>query len=97
MPTVVPVFVVALLLLAGVIAAKVSGRFGIPALLLFLIIGMLAGSDGPGGIEFIDAGLTSQVGSVALAFILFSGGLEVAALVKSTQSAPALLSWEACP
>lgn len=76
METVAPLFVVALLLLAGVLAGKVSGRFGIPALLLFLIIGMAAGSDGPGGIEFIDAGLTSQVGSLALAFILFSGGLD---------------------
>lgn len=76
METVAPLFVVALLLLAGVLAGKVSGRFGIPALLLFLIIGMAAGSDGPGGIEFIDASLTSQVGSLALAFILFSGGLD---------------------
>lgn len=76
METVAPLFVVALLLLAGVLAGKVSGRFGIPALLLFLVIGMLAGSDGPGGIEFVNAELTTQVGSVALAFILFSGGLD---------------------
>ncbi|MFN2486758.1 MAG: potassium/proton antiporter, partial [Acidimicrobiia bacterium] len=76
METVAPLFVVALLLLAGVLAGKVSGRFGIPALLLFLVIGMLAGSEGPGGIEFVDAELTTQVGSVALAFILFSGGLD---------------------
>jgi cell volume regulation protein A len=76
MPSVAPLFVVALLLLAGVLAGKVSGRFGIPALLLFLVIGMLAGSDGPGGIAFDDADLTLQAGSVALAFILFSGGLD---------------------
>jgi len=76
MPTVAPVFLVAVLLLVGVLAGKISGRFGIPALLLFLVIGMLSGSDGPGGIEFIDVALTSQVGSLALAFILFSGGLD---------------------
>jgi potassium/hydrogen antiporter len=76
MPPVQPVIVVALLLLAGVVAGKVSGRFGVPALLLFLGIGMAAGSEGPGGIDFDDAELASAVGGIALAFILFSGGLD---------------------
>jgi len=63
------------LLLLGVLASKASSRLGIPGLLLFLGVGMLAGSDGPGGIEFDDHGVARTVGIVALAFILFAGGL----------------------
>ncbi|MBM3129203.1 MAG: potassium/proton antiporter [Chloroflexi bacterium] len=66
----------ALLLLLGVLTSKISERFGVPALLLFLILGMLAGSDGPGGIYFDDAALAQFVGVTALALILFSGGLD---------------------
>src|SRR5579872_1259046 len=65
-----------LLLLASIVAWKISSRLGIPALLLFLGIGMLAGSDGPGGIYFDNAQLAQDVGIVALAYILFAGGLE---------------------
>lgn len=66
----------AFLLLLSVLASKISDRFGIPALLLFLAIGMLAGSDGPGGIYFDDAAIAQSVGIIALALILFSGGLD---------------------
>jgi potassium/hydrogen antiporter len=69
-------FIASILLLLSIIAWKVSSRLGIPALLLFLVIGMLAGSDGPGGIYFDDALVAQSVGIVALAFILFAGGLE---------------------
>jgi potassium/hydrogen antiporter len=65
-----------ILLLVSVIASKASGRLGIPALLIFLVIGMLAGSEGPGGIEFDNASLAQSLGVVALSFILFAGGLE---------------------
>lgn len=68
--------IVALLLLLSVTASKISDRYGIPALILFLLIGMLAGSDGPGGIYFDDPALAQYVGIVALVVILFSGGLE---------------------
>lgn len=68
--------VAAVLLLLSILAWKISGRLGIPALLLFLGIGMLAGSDGPGGIYFDNASLAQSVGVVALAFILFAGGLD---------------------
>ncbi|MFN8008318.1 MAG: potassium/proton antiporter [Terriglobia bacterium] len=64
------------LLLISVIASKASGRLGVPALLIFLGIGMLAGSEGPGGIEFDNASLAQSLGVVALSFILFAGGLE---------------------
>lgn len=65
-----------LLLLLSIFASKVSDRFGVPALLLFLGVGMLAGSDGIGGIYFDDARVAQAVGSVALVLILFSGGLD---------------------
>jgi cell volume regulation protein A len=69
-------FGAALLLLISILASKASGRLGVPALLLFLIIGMLAGSDGPGGIYFDDLRLAGALGVVALTFILFAGGLD---------------------
>jgi potassium/hydrogen antiporter len=67
--------VAAILLLLSIFASKASGRLGIPALLLFLLTGMLAGSEGPGGIYFDDPWLSQLVGVAALAFILFDGGL----------------------
>jgi cell volume regulation protein A len=66
----------AVLLLVSVLASRLSGRIGVPALLLFLGIGMLAGSDGPGGIPFDNPPLAQALGVVALAFILFAGGLD---------------------
>ncbi|MCC6858321.1 MAG: potassium/proton antiporter [Bryobacterales bacterium] len=66
----------AVLLLASVLASKASGRFGVPALLVFLVVGMLAGSDGPGGIDFDFPRAAQSMGIVALALILFSGGLD---------------------
>ncbi|GIW33623.1 potassium/proton antiporter [Meiothermus sp.] len=67
--------VVSVLLLLSVLATKLGGRLGVPGLLLFLAIGMLAGSDGPGGIWFDNYALAQFVGTVALVFILYSGGL----------------------
>lgn len=67
--------VAAILLLLSVLATRVGGRLGIPGLLLFLLIGMLAGSDGPGGIWFDNYAVAQFVGTVALVFILYSGGL----------------------
>jgi cell volume regulation protein A len=67
---------VSLLLLLSIFASKASGRLGVPALVLFLVLGMLAGSEGPGGIEFDDAVTAQWLGVTALAFILFAGGLE---------------------
>lgn len=64
-----------LLLVASVVASRVSTFAGLPSLLVFLGIGMLAGSEGPGGIEFTNYPLTFALGSVALAFIIFDGGM----------------------
>lgn len=69
-------FGASLLLLISIFASKISDRFGVPALLLFLILGMLAGSDGPGGIYFDDPSLAQSIGIFSLILILFSGGLD---------------------
>ncbi|WP_424950788.1 potassium/proton antiporter [Deinococcus sp.] len=63
------------LLLASIVGSKASGRLGVPSLLLFLGLGMLAGSDGPGGIQFTNFALAQGIGTLALALILFRGGL----------------------
>ena len=67
---------VATLLMLGVFASKASYKLGVPALLLFLGIGMLAGSEGIGRIEFDDVHAAQLLGIVALSYILFSGGLD---------------------
>ena len=69
-------FLGSILLFISILASKTSFRFGIPTLVLFMIVGMVAGSDGPGGIYFNDPGATQFLGMVALTFILFSGGLD---------------------
>jgi potassium/hydrogen antiporter len=65
----------AVLLLLGIASSKFSARIGLPVLVLFLGVGMLAGSEGLGGIEFENYALAHGVGTAALAIILFDGGL----------------------
>jgi len=65
----------AVLVLLAVVASKVSSRFGVPALLLFLGLGMAAGSEGLVGIDFSNVGLAGDLGVIALAYILYAGGL----------------------
>jgi cell volume regulation protein A len=65
----------AVFLLLGIASSKLSNRLGVPVLVLFLILGMLAGSDGIGGIEFENYQLAHAIGTLALAMILFDGGL----------------------
>ncbi|MDZ4859022.1 MAG: potassium/proton antiporter [Candidatus Hydrogenedentes bacterium] len=69
-------FITGFLLLTSIFTSKISGRVGVPALIVFLCVGMLAGSEGPGGIHFDDTRTANLVGTIALAFILFSGGLD---------------------
>ena len=64
------------LLAASVLVALGSARTGVPVLVLFLALGMLLGSDGPGGIDFDDAELAREVGIVGLVLILFEGGFQ---------------------
>lgn len=63
------------MLLLGIASSKLSARIGVPVLVLFLLLGMLAGSEGIGGIEFENYQLAHGIGSIALAIILFDGGL----------------------
>jgi len=65
----------AALVLAGILSSLIALRFGAPLLVAFLLVGMLAGEAGPGGIKFDDVRTTYLVGSIALALILFDGGL----------------------
>src|ERR1700740_3663488 len=65
----------AALVMAGILSSLLALRFGAPLLLVFLMIGVIAGDAGPGHIEFDDVRSTYLVGSVALALILFDGGL----------------------
>jgi potassium/hydrogen antiporter len=66
----------ALLLIVGVVTTKFSSRLGVPALVLFIAVGMLIGSDGLGIIYFDNAKLAQLIGIVALVIILFEGGLQ---------------------
>lgn len=72
----IPILIASALVLLSLFASKLGGRLGVPGLLLFLVIGMLAGSEGPGGIAFENYEFTQFAGVVTLAFILYSGGLE---------------------
>ena len=67
--------VVSVLFFLSILAGKASSRFGVPALLLFLGVGMLFGSDGL-GIQFENIQVTNTIGTIALCIILFSGGLD---------------------
>jgi len=74
-PIEIILFCVAALIFLSVVASRLADKFALPALLIFLGIGMLAGSEGPGGIFFDDPSLAKTIGIVALIFIIFSGGI----------------------
>ena len=79
-----------LLVLAGILSSLVALRFGAPLLLVFLLVGMLAGEGGPGGLKFVDVGAAYLVGSIALALILFDGGLRTRMATFRNVLAPAV-------
>lgn len=68
-------FIGSILLFLSILAGKTSYRFGVPTLILFLGIGMIAGTDGL-GIQFDNPSIAQFIGIVSLNFILFSGGLD---------------------
>ena len=81
----------ALMVVIGIVSSLIATRFGAPLLLVFLVVGMLAGEEGPIGIEFSNYTVTYMVGSVALAVILFDGGLRTRLSVFRGVLAPSLL------
>src|SRR4051812_19079931 len=81
----------AVLVMAGILSSLLALRFGAPLLLIFLFIGMLAGDSGPGGLAFDDVRTTYLVGSVALALILFDGGLRTRFQSIRTVLAPSMV------
>src|ERR1700758_3600504 len=80
-----------LMVLLGIVSSLIATRFGAPLLLVFLVIGMLAGEDGPGHIAFNDYRLTYLIGSLALAVILFDGGLRTNITKLRGAVAPAIV------
>lgn len=80
----------AVLVLIGIASSRFSSRFGMPALAIFIAIGMLAGSEGIGGINFDSFILAHGLGTVALAVILFDGGLRTHVSTLRPALAPAL-------
>jgi len=70
------IFASGVLILLGIGSSKFSARLGMPVLVLFLGVGMLAGSEGIGGLVFDDYSLANGIASLALALILFDGGLQ---------------------
>lgn len=73
--TAIALSTVAVLILISVVLNRLGGRAGIPGALLFITVGMVAGSEGLAGISFEDYAFTFRIGNVALALILFDGGL----------------------
>src|SRR5688572_33370746 len=69
------ILVGAALLLVSIVASDFSSRMGAPLLLVFIALGMLAGEDGPGGIRFDDFETSYVIGTLALAVIIFDGGM----------------------
>jgi cell volume regulation protein A len=79
-----------ILVLLGIVSSKFSARLGVPVLVLFLLVGMLAGSEGIGRIEFEDHSIAYGVGTLALAIILFDGGLSTSYASIRTALKPAM-------
>src|SRR5690554_6649243 len=82
--------VAALLLILGILSSKFSARVGMPVLVLFLGLGMLAGSEGIGGIDFDNFELAHGIATITLGVILFDGGLQTSARAVALVWKPAL-------
>lgn len=78
-----------LLLAVSVVFSRASQRTGVPIALLFIVVGMLAGSEGLGHIAFDDYRFAFRIGTVALTLILFDGGLNTPLQTVRKAAAPA--------
>jgi len=85
------ILVGAVLVLIGIASSKLSTRMGLPVLVLFLGVGLLAGSEGIGGIDFDNYVVAHGVGTIALAIILFDGGLRTSASSLRQALGPAVV------
>ncbi|MDZ7668037.1 MAG: potassium/proton antiporter [Gammaproteobacteria bacterium] len=81
---------VSLLIVISVLSSSISPRLGIPVLLLYLFVGMLAGEDGLLGIQYSDVTSAHLIGSASLAVILFDGGLRTNRRAFRVALSPAL-------
>lgn len=87
------ILLIGVLVLLGIGSSKLSARLGVPVLVLFLVLGMLAGSEGIGGIEFENYTRAHGIGTLALTMILFDGGLSTpVASVRAVWKPAALLA-----
>lgn len=83
----------AILILLGIVSSKASARLGLPVLVLFLFVGMLAGERGVGGLAFDNPGLAHALGTLALVMILYDGGLQTPlSSIKSVWKPASLLA-----
>ncbi len=87
------ILLAAVLILFGIASSKLSARLGLPVLVLFLLVGMLAGEDGVGRVAFDNAQAAHALGTLALAVILFDGGLRTSLpAIQSVWKPAALLA-----
>src|SRR5690606_34959638 len=89
------ILLAAILILFGILSSKLSARLGLPVLVLFLLTGMLAGEDGIGKIAFDNPVTAHALGTIALAMILFDGGLQtpVSSIKSVWKPASLLATW----
>ena len=89
LPTAIALAIFGILMILSVLFSRASERFGLPVALIFLGIGMLAGSEGVGGIDFENYALSYRLGTVALVLILFDGGFNTSISSVKAVAAPA--------
>jgi cell volume regulation protein A len=85
------ILLTAVLLLVGTVSSKLSARLGLPVLVVFVAVGMLAGENGIGRIDFDDFVIAHAIGTLALAIILFDGGLQTRTAALRAVWKPSLL------
>ena len=81
----------AMMITLSILLSPLSNRLGVPVLLLFLVVGMLSGEEGPGGIQFNDVNTSFLVGNLALAIILLDGGMRTRVATFRVGLKPALM------